>query len=266
MTMKHTELTIDLQEKASLYAAGALTEMERQEFVRHLDEDQCSVCRSEVNELQSAISLLAFAIPSEGPSASVKSRLLEQARMAAPAPARPFAVEQPARFRWFQWVSAAVAVASIIVAVVVSRDNRSLRQQSAELTSQIAQLEVQLTRERSNIAVLTSTGNRVVDLAGQGTNVQASARVVVDAQQRRWKVYIHDLPPVPSDKSYQMWFVPKTGAPIPSEVFNTMADGTYVFEVTVPDDAIGLSAAAVTTEPAGGGTRPTGAFALLGAL
>ena len=58
--MRHTQLTDDLQEQASLYAAGAMTESERKEFVRHLEEDQCAVCVSEVKELQSVAAMLAF--------------------------------------------------------------------------------------------------------------------------------------------------------------------------------------------------------------
>ena len=50
--MRHDQLTDDLQEQASLYAAGAMTEGERKEFARHLEEDQCPVCLSEVSELQ----------------------------------------------------------------------------------------------------------------------------------------------------------------------------------------------------------------------
>ena len=58
--MRHEQLTDDLQEQASLFAAGAMTESERKEYARHLEEDQCAVCLSEVNELQSAVSMLAF--------------------------------------------------------------------------------------------------------------------------------------------------------------------------------------------------------------
>src|SRR5439155_27376699 len=68
MSMKHTELTEELQERASLYAAGAMTDSEKLEYLRHLEDDQCAVCRAEVDELQSAISLLAFTVPAASPS------------------------------------------------------------------------------------------------------------------------------------------------------------------------------------------------------
>jgi anti-sigma-K factor RskA len=84
-------------------------------------------------------------------------------------------------------------------------------------------------------------------------------------KQKRWFFYVKDLPPVPGDKSYELWFVPKTGKPVRAVVFNTETNGSSEVEVTVPE-GLDLRAAAVTTEPAGGTDQPTGAFALLGAM
>jgi anti-sigma-K factor RskA len=137
---------------------------------------------------------------------------------------------------------------------------------TSELNSRIVQLEVQLANERNRMAMLTSTGVRVVDLVGQGTNMQASGRLFWDQQQKRWYVYIRDLPPVPADRSYQLWFVPKSGAPVSAEVFNTASNGSAQIEIPIPPGIGDLGAAAVTTEPAGGLPKPSGPFSLLGAL
>src|SRR5262249_45986226 len=168
MNMRHTELTDDLQERASLYAAGAMTDSERLEYARHLDEDQCVVCQAEVKELQGAMSLLAFSLPSQSPSPTVKVRLMEQARHAV-----PVSPPRPAGFRWLQWATAVIALASVVVALSLTRANNDLRRESEALKSRVARLEVQLAEQQNTIATLTSVGVRVVDLAGQGTNVQA---------------------------------------------------------------------------------------------
>ena len=73
--MKHSHTTEDLQEQASLYAAGAMTDTERLQYTRHLEDDQCGVCQAEVNELQAAASMLAFIAPSVVPSPAVRGRL-----------------------------------------------------------------------------------------------------------------------------------------------------------------------------------------------
>jgi len=266
MSMKHTELTEDLQERASLYAAGAMTDSEKSDYVRHLEEDQCAVCRAEVDELQSAISLLAFTVPAASPSPSVKARLMEQARSAAPAKTATVIKERRSFFPWLNWIAAPLAVASLAVTFLVVRANSELQRLTNELYQRIAQLEVRLQSEQNQVAMLTAPDVRVVDLAGQGDNPQARGRIFVSKQDKRWFVYVRNLPPAASDKDYQLWFVPKSGNPVSAKVFDTNADGTYSFEVPLSDDLPDLKAAAVTTEPNGGVPQPTGKFALLGAL
>jgi anti-sigma-K factor RskA len=261
MNMRHTELTDDLQERASLYAAGAMTDSERLEYARHLDEDQCSVCQAEVKELQSAMSMLAFSVPSTSPSATVKVRLMQQARQTV-----PVSQPRPAGFRWLQWTTAIIALTSVAVALSLMRTNTELRRETDALKSRIARLEVQLGEQQTIIATLTRAGVRVVDLAGQGTNTQASGRIFWDQSRKQWLFSVRNLPPAPADKSYQLWFVPKKGSPISARVFNTEADGSITVEVPVPDNVTDLNAAAVTTEPFGGQPQPTGPFALLGAM
>src|SRR5215831_12406270 len=106
--MRHTQLTDDLQEQASLYAAGAMTDSERKEFARHLDEDQCSVCVAEVKELQSVAAMLAFDTTLAVPSPSVRDRLMEQARSVAPA--RPVPQARFFSRHWLQLVTSALAI------------------------------------------------------------------------------------------------------------------------------------------------------------
>jgi anti-sigma-K factor RskA len=245
-----------------------MTSSEEQEYARHLDEDECAVCRSEVRELQSAISLMAFTLPSASPSPSVKARLMEQAQRVSPAAPPAKAGFRPAKagFRWMQWVTSAVAVASLAVAFVVIRTNNELRRTTEELNGRIAQLEVQLAGQRNELALLTRAGIRVVDLAGQGANRQASGRIFVDDQRKQWTVYVNNLPAVPAGETYQLWFVPTSGDPIPSDTFNTEPDGSARVEVSVPDSVASLKAAAVTPEPAGGSQKPTNPLALLGSL
>ena len=187
---------------------------------------------------------------------------MEQAKTAMPP------VPQPqAGYRWLQWVTAATTVAAVAVAVLVAVNNSQLRNETDVLRSRIAQLEVQVAEQRNNIAILTRAGVRVVDLAGQGQNVQASGRIFRDEQQKKWFFYVWDLPRAGSGKIYELWFVPKTGNPVRAMTFDTDSNGDAQIEVPVPDQLPDLKAAAVTNEPAPGVEQPTtGMFALLGAL
>src|SRR5436190_10211529 len=151
--MRHEQLTDDLQEQASLFAAGAMTESERKEYARHLEEDQCAVCLSEVNELQSAVSMLAFSTASRSPSPSVQQRLLEQARNVASG--KPIRSRSLLRRFWVDLIASSAAIAAIVVAFAVTRANTELRGLIDVLNSRIAQLEVQLSQNRTDIATLT---------------------------------------------------------------------------------------------------------------
>jgi anti-sigma-K factor RskA len=263
--MRHERLTDELQEQATLYAAGAMTEGERKEYARHLDEDQCHVCSAEVNELEAAISLLAFDAPSAVPSPSVAQRLMQQARTGAPVRPQSSGMWWVRRW-WVEWITIPVALGAIVVALAATRENNNLRQLTDVLNSRIAQLEVEVSQTRTSIATLTSPDVRVVDLAGQGPNIQAKGRIFWDQSRRKWLFVARDLPRVATDKDYQLWFVPISGNPVSAAVFNTGTDGSAQVEIDIPADLTDLKAAAVTTEPAGGVPQPTGAFALLGAL
>ena len=260
--MRHAELTEDLQERASLYAAGALPESERAEYARHIEEDECAVCRAEVTALQTVMALVGSGVAAASPSPAVKARLMEQARN-APGPRK----DQGSFFRrhWLELIAGTAAISAVVVMLSAVYANRELQRLTQMLVSRISQLEIQMSEQRTYIAALTSPDARIVDLAGQGPNTGAGGRIFWDRSTRRWRVFVHDLPRAAENRDYQLWFVPTTGNPVSAAVFNTQPDGSAELDLELPENLPGLKAAAVTTEPAGGLPQPTGSFVLLGA-
>jgi anti-sigma-K factor RskA len=259
--MRHSQLTDDLQERASLYAAGALPESERAEYARHIEEDKCAVCRDEVNELQAVMALVASDTPLASPSPVVKTRLMEQARSVAPVRRQePFL-----RRRWFDLISAAAAVASLVVLWAAVQANNELRHLADVLVSRISQLEVEVSQQRTYIATITAPDVRIVNLAGQGLNVSASGRIFWDQANRRWVFSVRNLPRLAENMVYQLWYVPKGGPPVSAVAFQTDTNGSYETDIQLQEGLADLGAAAVTPEPAPGLDQPTGQFALLGA-
>ena len=257
--MKHPQLTDELQEQASLYAAGAMTESERREYARHLEQDDCTVCRREAREFQAATALLAIGLDPLSPSQAVKDRL-----MAAVATVSP-TVPAPKPRRWVVWLAAMEAVAASVLLFVAFSNNAELRRTTESLRTQVQELQTRILEQQVQMASLTSTDVHIANLVGQNDTPGARARLFWDQQRRHWSVYVNNLPPAPANRSYQLWFVPKTGNPVSAGVFNTAANGSAVVEADVPA-GLDLMAAAVTPEPFGGVPQPTGRFALLGAL
>src|SRR5437870_11688248 len=136
--MRHSQLTDDLQERASLYVAGALPASEGEEYARHIEDDQCAVCRNEVNDLRAVMALVATGVPSASPSPSVKVRLMQQARSAAPVRARPSVL----RRRWLGLLTRATAVAPPVVMRAAVRANHEPQRSAAALNRRISELAV----------------------------------------------------------------------------------------------------------------------------
>lgn len=263
--MKHHQLTDELQEKAILYAAGALEEREREEYSRHLQEDNCAVCRAEVLESEAAAQSLAMMLPMQTPSETVKRRLLARAEAETLAARRRPSVERsrPA-LAWSGWLAAAAA---LVLAAVFLNTNAGLRDEVQSLNARVAELESQVNAQQVRFAIFTSPTNTIINLAGQGNTPQAQARIIWNKSDRRWYVRVENLPAVPNDRVYQLWFVPRTGNPISAEVFNTDANGRKELDIPVPPEVTVLMAAAVTVEPAPRGSplpTTTNGFALLG--
>ncbi len=260
--MKHSQITDDLQGQASLYALGAMPVGEASEYVRHLEDEDCAVCRKAVTELQSVMSLVVSTLPVHDPSPALKARLLEQAQGTRHA-RTPFS---PAKRRWIDWAAGVTAAAVLVLLAAVMSDNAELRRLRDVLTARISELQAQNDEQRLLVATLSSSDVRVVNLAGQGSTPAATGRIFWNQAKGRWLFYVYSLPPAPDERSFQLWFVPAGGNPVSVSVFNTQPDGSAALDIPVPGNLSDLMAAAVTTEPAGGVPQPTGPFALLGSL
>jgi len=263
--MKHQQLTDELQERALLYAAGALDEPQRSEYSRHLQEDDCTVCITEVLESEAAAQSLAMMLPTQSPSDSVKRRLLAraEAERVAERP-RPVVEHRKPAFAWGGWLAAAAA---LILAAVFLYLNAGLRQEVQSLNARVVQLESQVTAQRTLLVSLTSAETRVVTLGGQNSTPQARGKIFRDEAARMWRVYVEGLPAAPASRTYQLWAVPAAGNPVSAVIFNTDAKGSAMLELSAPSVAGMIKLAAVTEEPAGGSPLPTTmAFNLLGSM
>jgi hypothetical protein len=73
-----------------------------------------------------------------------------------------------------------------------------------------------------------------------------------------------DLPPAPAGKAYQLWFIAEGKPPMPGSVFQPDARGHAEMHENIPPEGRTAAVFAVTLEPEGGTSAPTGEMYLKG--
>jgi anti-sigma-K factor RskA len=254
-----------LEELAALQALGAL-EAGSPELKTWLEsagpEEEALLA-----ELRQAATALAVSARPVAPPPQARERLL-----ASLGPSRVTAMS-PVR-RTLAWLAAAAAVVLLVVAGVDAwrwrRERVLLVSRSAELTRQLAATQEKLSSSQVEKArqelyrqVLESDDVKVLFLGGKDPQPSARARVFWSQRAGRGVVVAGSLAALPPDKQYELWVFEK-GKPVPAGVFDADASGRVLFESA---DLSAISAAqnfAVTIEPKGGVSSPTGPIVLIG--
>ena len=248
----------ETQQLAALNAIGAASPEEVAELRRHYE--LCEECRQAGDELDETAALLALNVDPVPPPAAVRAALLRKIERTD----RIATLERPVPRTAGTWLKVA-AVALIAMLAATSVQLRTARREAKRLAEENARIAADRQKLSETIAALSGAGTRTIRLAGQPVAPNASARVFLDPAQRRAFVFFDDLPPNPGDKSYQLWIIRADQvAPQSAGVFNVGGDGRASLVVqNLPVDTI-IKALAVTLEPKGGVSSPTGEKYLLG--
>ena len=227
----------DYKEMIPAHALSALDAAEERALNEHLAE--CAECRRDLAEWEATAASLALTVDPVEPSPEVRARILRSVSSVSsvvPLPFRPLAA-----------IAAVVIFAALIISVIVLwQQNRTLKQQN-----EIAQL-------------LTAPGTRVAQLSGTNEATGASAKLAYD-QNGRAVLIADGLPRAPQGKEYQLWFIVDK-KPIPGKTFAPDNRGHSLSQDQVPQAARNSAVFAITLEPTGGVSAPTGAIYLSGEL
>jgi anti-sigma-K factor RskA len=215
---------MDAHELIAPYALDALDADERDEFEAHLRA--CERCRAELPVLREAAAAMAFAAEAPPPPDRLRGRILDAARAERSnvVPIRP-------------WRTVAIAAAGVAAAAAAVAIGLGLWGQS---------LSDDLKAERAATALLSDPNASTVSLEG------ADGRLVVGPTGQAALVVL--LEGAPRGMTYEAWVI-RDGEPAPAGVFD--AEGGR--DVLVLDRPVSEGATvAVTLEPDGGGSKPTG--------
>lgn len=256
-----------IEEHLPAYALGALDGEDLREMEEHLASG-CAECRRQLDLWDRDLEALAESVPPVQPSETTRARILRQVGTAPVAPAAP-ASRLP---RWLLPLAAtllfAVALWGITGQMRLRGELDRLGAERDELARQVATLdrEVSLARDEARRAsqaleVLSAPGVRSVVLASLKTP-GAAGHTYVNPQTRDALFYAFNLPALPSDKTYQLWFI--TDKPVSAGTFAVDERGTASLRVERVEDVETIQAWAVTVEPRGGVPQPTGEMVLKG--
>jgi anti-sigma-K factor RskA len=211
---------MDLHDLTAGYALDALDPDERARYEEHLAT--CEHCREELQEFWQVAGALGRAAGGPTPPASLRGRILEQAR-----DERPNVV--PLRRRIAAPVLASVAAVAAVVAVALGIWSLGLSRD--------------LDHANSVVSVLSDPNARVHETAGGEANL-------VVTPTGRAALVVRMLAPAPAGKDYEIWVI-EDGVPQRAGLFQEPGV-TMLSRKVAPGQTV-----AVTLEPDGGVDAPT---------
>ena len=225
----HTEY----REEIGAYLLGALTDLERQAFERHVAG--CAECRDELERLRPAADALPRSVEQVEPPPGLKTSLMgvveREARERSGAPAAPAARQRASRRIRLPSLAGfrpALVAAALALGVVAGFG--------------VAQLG-------------GDDARTVAATVDEGRLPDASGRLSIQGDGEDGAILtVHGMPPAGGERVYQAW-VQRDGMVMPQPTFEVGADGGGA--VAVPDDLSEADAILVTREARGGARAPS---------
>jgi anti-sigma-K factor RskA len=229
----------ELQEMFELYSLGVLEHEETEELEAHLERG-CTTCQENLRHALSVNAALIGSCPDLAPSPKLKRRIMASIGV------------QP---RGWGWLGAFATACLLVIALWLGNEERQRGAELAQARQSI--IEVSLQRDRLNNSLRILDQPETVRVAfGKGLPEPPRGNVFINAKLGVMLV-ASNLPRLSTGKTYEMWLIPKGGAPRPAGLFQSTDAGSAVHVLSGPVDTAALGAVAVTVEPEAGSLAPT---------
>jgi anti-sigma-K factor RskA len=252
----HEQFADDL----SLYALGALQGEERRDVEKHLKD--CPDCRHELAQLQGDLALLALS--AGGPKPPLRSRGRLMAAIAQEPRRTPLRLLK--RKTWWTALGWAAAAIAFTVTFLLLRKNTDLRQRVAALEANSAGQQEQLLQAKELIATLTSADAVHFTLVAGTVPPQPQGKAIYLPTSGTLVFLASNMPELPPQKTYELWLIPTSGAPIPAGLFKPDTHGSAALIKPPLPTGVEAKTFAITVEPGSGSTAPTSTPIMVGIL
>lgn len=261
------EETSNFEELCAGYVLNALSAEDEIAFLRLLDSATAEE-KKLYEDMRVIASEMALLTADEAPSTQVKNALIERAWKSVNRP-------DGANILYLNRYKVAVAASIILMLSSIglflyTQDlNKSLISQAEIINDQatrIENLQSDIERKETLLTILEARDVDLVLMDGLEVNPDGFGKVVWDKDNGRALLQVANLPVVPSQNDYQLWII-INNQPISAGVFavnNPLEDDFFTIENL--NNRTDRGAFAITLEPKGGSTQPTGDMYLLGNL
>jgi anti-sigma-K factor RskA len=258
------------------YVFGRLNPGNRKQFEAHL-ETGCDQCKRELSELYEATALLPLLLKQEAPPTGLRQRLLSRLSSKRPEPPRgPKPTPQQGTARgvveapvtkassqsWYLYASIVMGI--LIIVALLFFLNDQLRT-TGELEKKLSDLQTQVQQKQDILGILQARKVEMLQLVALEAGSEMFGRIFWEPEKRRAALQFVNLPSQPADKQYQLWLM-KDKKYLRVGEFDVTVEKANVFAVmTLPvGEKMEIEGFAVTLEPRGGSTQPSGAIQLHG--
>lgn len=228
----------ELQEMFELYALGALESEEKVEVDAHLARG-CVNCQQALGDaLALNAGILSF-VPEVRPPGRLKRRLLSSVGVHYPG---------------WGWVWALSAACLLLIALWLGVQERQRTTELAEARRELLGVNGERDRLTQALQFLSDPQTQPASF-GRGQTAPPRGYVFLHPQMGVLLI-ASNLPAAGQGKTYEMWVIPKGGAPRPAGLFQS--DGMRALHIlSGPLDVSTIGTVAVTIEPAAGSAAPT---------
>jgi anti-sigma-K factor RskA len=251
-------------EDLDLYALGALDGEDKQTLEAHLRD--CPYCRQQLAAARQRTALMGLAAAQVAPRPQVKLALMDKVRAEKRADSQSSLPQTtPSKIRKKRW-GLRFSLGFGLATAVLGFATYELAKQDLDRGKQLQQLQAQISEDAAALQAMGQvTGapdSAQITLLQQPNQPPGQAHMLYNARMGLG-VYSGQIAPVPAGKSYQLWLVPASGAPVNAGLVDAnQQNGAVVVRLT---PGLAPKAFAVTLEPYGGRPQPTGPMVLIGA-